>query len=142
MGDNKVLNFADGTLHTDKNMEYITYMFGQRVGNAQLSALSKELFSYHVPYEAIKEYLFALIYEKDILAQPAYEAGEVYFLPCVQVASIRRNHWFFGAKGGSKEHLGNLVSYSEENGVEIEENGKNCVYAKSEVAQVRLRIKF
>ena len=48
----------------------------------------------------------------------------------------------YSAKGGSKEHLGNLVAYSEENGVEIEENGKNCVYAKSEVAQVRLRIKF
>ena len=48
----------------------------------------------------------------------------------------------YSAKGGSKEHLGNLVAYSEENGVEIEENGKKCVYAKSEVAQVRLRIKF
>lgn len=101
VGDNKVLNFADGTLHTDKNMEYITYMFGQRAGNPQLSALSKELLSYHVPYEAIKEYLYALIYEADIQAQPPYVPGSDYFLPCVQVASHREGKWYCGAKGGS-----------------------------------------
>lgn len=101
VGENKVLNFADGTLHTDKNMEYITYMFGQRVNNPQLCALSKELLAYHVPYEAIKEYLYALIYEAEIIAQPEYTPGSDYFLPCVQVASHREGKWYCGAKGGS-----------------------------------------
>lgn len=48
----------------------------------------------------------------------------------------------YSARGGTKEHLGTLAGYSEENGVEIEENGKKTVFAKTEVAQVRLRIKF
>ena len=48
----------------------------------------------------------------------------------------------YSAKGGRKEHLGILTGYSEETGVEIEENGKKTVYASAEVAQVRLRIMF
>ncbi|MDD6188911.1 MAG: ribosome maturation factor RimP [Clostridiales bacterium] len=48
----------------------------------------------------------------------------------------------YSAKGGRKEHLGTLTGYSEDTGVEIEENGKKTVYARSEVAQVRLRIMF
>ena len=47
----------------------------------------------------------------------------------------------YSPKDGRKEHIGVLRGYSDGD-VEIEENGKSAVFAKSEVAQVRLRITF
>ncbi len=47
----------------------------------------------------------------------------------------------YSPKDGRKEHVGVLMGYSDGD-VEIEENGKSAVFAKSEVAQVRLRITF
>ena len=47
----------------------------------------------------------------------------------------------YSPKDGRKEHVGVLRGYSDGD-VEIEENGKSAVFAKSEVAQVRLRITF
>ena len=47
----------------------------------------------------------------------------------------------YSPKDGRKEHVGVLKGYSDGD-VEIEENGKSAVFAKSEVAQVRLRITF
>ena len=47
----------------------------------------------------------------------------------------------YSPRDGRKEHVGVLRGYSD-GGVEIEENGKSAVFAKSEVAQVRLRITF
>ena len=47
----------------------------------------------------------------------------------------------YSPKDGRKEHVGVLRGCSDGD-VEIEENGKSAVFAKSEVAQVRLRITF
>lgn len=47
----------------------------------------------------------------------------------------------YSPRDGRKEHVGVLRGYSDGD-VEIEENGKSAVFAKSEVAQVRLRITF
>ena len=47
----------------------------------------------------------------------------------------------YSPKDGRKEHVGTLTGFSPE-GVEIDENGRRVSFAKSEVAQVRLRVTF
>ncbi len=122
IGNSYFSNFADSGIHVSAELRYIAYMFGKRINDEKLQALSGE-----IPFERIKTTtnfaigIFNFIYEKEMLKEKNYVPEEICVLPVLQTSFIRNDKWYYASKGGfnaeSHNHndVGSFLVYYDNN---------------------------
>lgn len=127
IGNHYFVNFADGPVKIKIPSAYSVYMFGVRLGNENLMALSKELMpngEEEAPEiarnEKLRRTLYGMIYEKEILSCKTLEIKEsADILSDTQVAFVRDGEFYLAAKGGhNKENhnhndVGSFMTFCE-----------------------------
>ena len=108
IGNYYFVNFADGPVKIKVPSAYSVYMFGKRLGNEDLCALSKELMPQGekespeiARNEKLRRTLYGMIYEKEIINHKTIESKDcAQLLSDTQVAFVREGDFYLAAKGG------------------------------------------
>ena len=150
IGNRWFVNYADGSpIQTNITHAYIAYLYGQRIQDSRLTALSKELLTncaseIKMSDRHIRREINTLIYADDIKTQPVFVPNETEYLPALQNSFVRQNGWYYSAKGNhnaeSHNHndIGHFIAYYNNQPVLIDPS--NGIYTQKTFSEQRYEI--